>query len=165
MARLNGVAGGLSYKMTVEDVANLEIPYAPPFAAAMDILNAVANTLKNTLEGKNRPLPLEHFRELLAEKKEESVLFLDVRGSRNAQPYVDQLSPYWLNIPQETLSRRLSELPKAEKVVLVCNSGVRSYEAQVILDEAGIKNTLNLAGGVAGLKWAGLNPLKEEEVT
>ncbi len=163
MARLTAVAGALPYKMTIEDVANLEIPYSPPFAAAMDILNAVANTLKNTLEGKNRPLPIEQFQELFAGKKEESVIFLDVRGPRNAQPYVQQLGPRWINIPQETLSRRLDELPRAEKLVLVCNSGVRSYEAQILLDEAGIKNTLNLAGGVAGLKWAGLNPLKEEE--
>ena len=163
MARLTAVAGALPYKMTIEDVANLEIPYSPPFAAAMDILNAVANTLKNTLEGKNRPLPIEQFQELFSGKKEEAVIFLDVRGPRNAQPYVQQLGPRWINIPQETLSRRLDELPRAEKLVLVCNSGVRSYEAQILLDEAGIKNTLNLAGGVAGLKWAGLNPLEEEE--
>jgi NADPH-dependent 2,4-dienoyl-CoA reductase/sulfur reductase-like enzyme/rhodanese-related sulfurtransferase len=163
MARLNAVAAALPFKMTLEDLANLELPYSPPFSAAMDILNAVANTLKNTLEDKNRSLPIGQFEDLFAEREENSVLFLDVRGPRNAQPYVDQLSPYWMNIPQETLSRRLSELPKAEKIVLVCNSGVRSYEAQVILDKAGIKNTLNLAGGVAGLKWSGLNPLKDEE--
>lgn len=163
MARLNAVAGALPSKITLEDLANMELPYSPPFAAAMDILNAVANTLKNTLEGKNRPLPIDQFEECFNRKTENSVLFLDVRGPRNAQPYVDQLSPYWINIPQETLSRRLPELPKAEKVVLVCNSGVRSYEAQVILDKAGIKNTLNLAGGVAGLKWAGMNPLDDEE--
>lgn len=163
MARLNAVAGGLPCNLTIEDVANLEIPYSPPFAAAMDILNAVANTLKNTLEGKNRPLSLVQFQELFSEKEEGSVLFLDVRGPRNAQPYVRQFGPRWINIPQETLSRRIEDLPRTKKVVLICNSGVRSYEAQVILDEAGIKNTLNLAGGVAGLKWAGLNPLQEEE--
>jgi NADPH-dependent 2,4-dienoyl-CoA reductase/sulfur reductase-like enzyme/rhodanese-related sulfurtransferase len=163
MARLTAVAGALPYKMTLEDLANLEIPYSPPFAAAMDILNAVANTLKNTLDGKNRPLPLEQFQGLFDHKKENAVLFLDVRGPRNAQPYVEQLSPYWINIPQETLSQRLHELPQADQVVLICNSGVRSYEAQIILDKEGIKNTLNLAGGIAGLKWAGLNPLQEVE--
>ncbi len=163
MARLTAVAGALPYKMTIEDVANLEIPYSPPFAAAMDILNAVANSLKNTLEGKNRPCPIDQFQGLFSGKKEEAVIFLDVRGPRNAQPYVQQLGPRWINIPQETLSHRLDELPRAEKLVLVCNSGVRSYEAQILLDEAGIKNTLNLAGGVAGIKWAGLDPLMEEE--
>jgi rhodanese-related sulfurtransferase len=40
---------------------------------------------------------------------------------------------------------------------------VRSYEAQIILDQAGIKNTYNLEGGVAGLKWSGLNPLEDTD--
>ncbi len=163
MARLNAVAGALPYQMTIEDLANLEIPYSPPFAAAMDILNAVANTLKNTLEGKNRPLPMENFQDLLTGRQEKDVLFLDVRGPRNARPYIEKLGPCWINIPQETLSRRLHEIPKAEKLVLICNSGVRSYEAQILLDQEGIKNTRNLAGGLAALKWAGLNPLEEEE--
>jgi NADPH-dependent 2,4-dienoyl-CoA reductase/sulfur reductase-like enzyme/rhodanese-related sulfurtransferase len=163
MGRLNAVAAGLPFKMTVEDLANLELPYSPPFASAMDILNAVANTLKNTLEGKNRPLPIEAFQDLFSRRGEKSVLFLDVRGPRNAQPYVDQHHPHWVNIPQETLAKRLTEVPEAETTVLICNSGVRSYEAQVVLDKTGRKNTFNLEGGVAGLKWSGLNPIGEEE--
>jgi rhodanese-related sulfurtransferase len=163
MARLSALAGALPHKTTLEEVANLELPYSPPFSAAMDILNAAANTLKNTLEGKNRPLPVEQFQELFAGKEGEAVRFLDVRGPRNARPFVQQFSPYWINIPQETLSRRLDEVPRAKKLILICNSGVRSYEAQICLDEAGIHDTLNLGGGVAGLKWAGLNPLEEEE--
>jgi len=46
---------------------------------------------------------------------------------------------------------------------LVCNSGVRSYEAQILLDRAGITDTLNLAGGVAAVKWIGRNPIEEGE--
>ncbi len=163
MARLNAIAGALPYRPTIEDVANLEIPYSPPFSGAMDILNAVANTLKNTLEGKNRPLPVEQFQEIFEGRKENNVLFLDVRGPRNAQPYVQKFSPDWINIPGETLAGRLDELSRDKKLLLICNSGVRSYEAQILLDAEGISNTLNLEGGVAAVKWAGLNPLEEEE--
>jgi NADPH-dependent 2,4-dienoyl-CoA reductase/sulfur reductase-like enzyme/rhodanese-related sulfurtransferase len=163
MARLNAVAAGLPFKMTIEDLSNLELPYSPPFSAAMDILNAVANTLKNTLEGKNRPLSIDQFQELFLNRENRSVLFLDVRGPQNARPYLDRHSPYWVNIPQDTLSGRIEELPEADSTVLICNSGVRSYEAQITLDEAGIRNTFNLEGGVAGLKWSGLNPLEGTE--
>jgi NADPH-dependent 2,4-dienoyl-CoA reductase/sulfur reductase-like enzyme/rhodanese-related sulfurtransferase len=163
MARLTAIAGALPYKPTIEDVANLEIPYSPPFSGAMDILNAVANTLKNTLEGKNRPLPMEQFQEIFEGRKEKNILFLDVRGPRNAQPYVQKFSPDWINIPGETLAGHLDELPRDKRLLLICNSGVRSYEAQVLLDAEGIINTLNLEGGVAAVKWAGLNPLEEEE--
>lgn len=163
MARLNALAGAIPYNMTIDEMANLEIPYSPPFSAAMDILNAVANTLKNTLDGKNRPLAADRFQDLFQNRGSNATLFLDVRGPRNAQPYVQQFSPYWINIPQETLLERLSDLPKAEQLVLICNSGVRSYEAQVILDKEGFKNTSNLAGGVAGLKWSGVDPLQKTE--
>ncbi|MEW6184696.1 MAG: FAD-dependent oxidoreductase [Thermodesulfobacteriota bacterium] len=163
MGRLNALAGALPKGITIEDVANLELPYAPPFSGAMDILNAVANTLKNTLDGKNRPLPPERFPDLFEGRKEKEVLFLDVRGPRNADPYVQKFSPDWVNIPGETLAGRLSEIPRDKKLVLICNSGVRSYEAQIVLDQAGITNSLNLSGGVAAVKWTGRNPLEEGE--
>jgi NADPH-dependent 2,4-dienoyl-CoA reductase/sulfur reductase-like enzyme/rhodanese-related sulfurtransferase len=163
MGRLNALAGALPKGMTIEEVANLELPYSPPFSGAMDILNAVANTLKNTLEGKNRPLPPDQFPDLFEERKEKKILFLDVRGPRNADPYVQKFAPDWVNIPGESLSGHLSEIPRDKQLVLICNSGVRSYEAQIVLDQAGITNTLNLAGGVAAVKWTGLNPLEEGE--
>lgn len=163
LARLNALAGAIPFQMTIDEMANLELPYSPPFSAAMDILNAVANTLKNTLDGKNRPLAADRFQDLFQDRESNATLFLDVRGPRNAQPYVQHFSPYWINIPQETLPERLPELPKAEQLVLICNSGVRSYEAQVLLDNEGIKNTSNLAGGVAGLKWSGVDPLQNIE--
>ena len=52
---------------------------------------------------------------------------------------------------------RSSEVPKDKKIVLICNTGVRSYEALVTLDHMGIKNGYNLQGGVAALKKWGLD--------
>jgi len=46
----------------------------------------------------------------------------------------------------------MEEVPKEKRMVLICNTGVRSYEAQVTLDEMGIRDTYNLQGGVAALK-------------
>ena len=59
---------------------------------------------------------------------------------------------HWKSIPQDELRTRLAEVPKDKKIVLICNTGVRSYEAQITLDQMGIKNTFNLQGGVAALK-------------
>ncbi len=52
------------------------------------------------------------------------------------------------------------KLAKDKKLVLICNTGVRSYEAQITLDRMGVKNTYNLQGGVAGLKKWGLDLLQ-----
>ncbi len=51
----------------------------------------------------------------------------------------------------------MAEVPKDKKLVLICNTGVRSYEAQVTLDQMGIGDTCNLQGGVAALKKWGLD--------
>jgi hypothetical protein len=46
-ARVNAVAAILKYGPTTADISNLELLYAPPFSAAMDIVNALGNTAEN----------------------------------------------------------------------------------------------------------------------
>jgi rhodanese-related sulfurtransferase len=151
VGRVNAVAGLIAQGAKVEDVSNLELAYSPPLGAALDVLNAAANTAENLLAEKLRPMSPEEFSRRL-ESGDGGTCFLDMRAMDNAAPYLERLSPRWAHLPQETLAQRLEEVPKDRDVVLVCNSGVRSYEAQVLLDSAGITNTYNLAGGVAAVK-------------
>ncbi len=154
VGRINAVAGLIARGARLEDVSSLELCYSPPLGAALDILNAAANTCENLLEGKLRPMdPAEFSRRLAA--GDQGTVFLDMRAIDNARPYLEHLAPRWVHLPQETLNQRLAEVPRDKDVVLVCNSGVRSYEAQVMLDAAGIKNTYNLSGGVAAVKQCG----------
>lgn len=161
-ARIDAVAAMLKYKPTLDDLANLEAAYAPPFAVAMDILNAVANTAKNILAGKNRPLEMDDFISLWSRRSQTGVIFLDIREPDNALPYVEKWGPQWLNIPQGQLRERLSEVPPNQKLILICNAGMRSYEAQIILDRAGIGPSFNLMGGMAALKKTGVDLLTDE---
>ena len=46
---------------------------------------------------------------------------------------------------------------------MVCNSGVRSYEALRQLETAGLTNAVNLQGGLAALKKSGALDLSDEE--
>ena len=89
-------------------------------------------------------------------------LCLDVRGPANAAPFVERYGERWLNIPQETLKERIGEVPRNKRLLLVCNSGARSYEAMRSLDRVGIDNTVNVQGGVALMKKTGV--LKPESV-
>ena len=156
-ARINAVAAILKHKPLLSEISNLELAYAPPFAAAMDVLNAVANTAENILAGKNRVIDVAEFAERFAGRADGRQLFLDVRGPANAEPYVKKYPECWLNIPQDQLRERLTELPRDKELILICNSGVRSYEAQIFLDQMGIGPSRNLQGGVAALKKWGLN--------
>jgi rhodanese-related sulfurtransferase len=151
-ARIDAVAALMPYQPTVDEVSNLELAYSPPFAAAMDILNAAANTAENALDGRLKVISPEEFARRLHDPADKTV-FLDLRAIGNARPYLEALSDRgWRHLPQETLSGRLGEVPRDQDVILICNSGVRSYEAQVTLTEAGFGRTYNLEGGIAAVK-------------
>lgn len=166
VGRVNAVAGLLPLGVTVDAISNLELCYSPPLGAAVDVLNAAANTVDNLLAGLLRPISPEEFSRRLAARDQGRCVFLDVRALDNAAPYLEALSPDWLHIPGETLSQRIGEVPRDKEVVLVCNSGVRSYEAQRVLEAAGLTNTVNTSGGVAAVKKWGepiIPPAEEEE--
>ncbi len=155
IGRVNAIAAILPFKPEIEDVSNLEIAYSPPFAAALDVVNAAGNTAENILDGLNRPIQPDEFERCFLMEESTDCLCLDVRGPANAAPFVERYGDRWLNIPQETLDRRMDEVPRDKRLLLVCNSGARSYEAMRQLDRAGISNTANVQGGVAVLKKSG----------
>ena len=156
-ARISSVAALLKYSPTIADISNLELPYSPPFSSAMDILNALGNTAENTLEEKNRVIDVGQFVDWWVKRDSKDTLFLDCRGWGNAEYFVEKYPAYWKSIPQDELRARMEEVPTDKRLVLICNTGVRSFEAQVLLDEMGIRDTYNLQGGVAALKKWGLD--------
>ncbi|MFH1487804.1 MAG: FAD-dependent oxidoreductase, partial [Pseudomonadota bacterium] len=158
VGRINAVAAILKFRPTTQDLSDMELAYSPPFSAAMDILNALGNTAENILEGKNRVIEVDEFAEWWAGRDQKETFFLDCRGRGNAEPYVKKFTEDWKSIPQDELRGRLEEVPRDKRIVLICNTGVRSYEAQIILDRFGIKNSFNLQGGMAALKKWGLDP-------
>jgi NADPH-dependent 2,4-dienoyl-CoA reductase/sulfur reductase-like enzyme/rhodanese-related sulfurtransferase len=163
VGRVNSIAPLLSHRATLEDLSNLEVAYSPPFAAALDIVNAVANTAENILDGYNRTVEVAEFEKCFLTEQAGDTICLDVRGAANAAPYVDLFGPRWLNIPQETLKDRVAAIPPDKRLIVVCNSGVRSYEALRQLETAGLGNAVNLQGGVAALKKSGLLAGEEED--
>jgi len=162
VGRINAVAPILKYKPTPIDISNLELPYSPPFSSAMDILNALGNAAENILAGKNRVIDPDQFFDWWQKRESDETVCLDCRGWGNAEPFVKKYPDHWKSIPQDELRARLKEVPKNKKLVLICNTGVRSYEAQITLDQMGMKNTYNLQGGVAALKKWGLDLAGEE---
>ena len=162
VGRINSVAAMLPYKPSLEDLSNLEVAYSPPFASALDIVNATANTAENILDGFNKTMDVDELEECFLKEASEDVVCLDVRGPANAAPFIERFGDRWLNIPQETLKDRFQDVPKDKKLVVVCNSGVRSYEALLQLEHAGIHGALNLQGGVGAIKKSGVVDMSDE---
>ncbi|MBU1610394.1 MAG: FAD-dependent oxidoreductase [Proteobacteria bacterium] len=156
IGRVNAVAALLGRGVTVEDISNLEVAYSPPFASAMDVLNSIANVADNVLAGRNTGITPEEFEALWSNRDSDEYYFLDCRERADASQFVEKHGGDWHNIPQGKLAQRLDELPRDRQIVLICNTGARSYEAQVTLDDKGFENVLNLQGGMAGLRKSGV---------
>jgi rhodanese-related sulfurtransferase len=142
----------LKYKPVIQDISNLEFAYSPPFSSAMDIVNALANVADNLLDGYMKPLALQKFEEAWENRDSGDYVFIDCRELPDARIYLEKYPDVWKSIPQGEIKKRADEIPKDKKIILLCNTGVRSYEAQLNLKEVGIDNAVTVQGGVAFLK-------------
>jgi rhodanese-related sulfurtransferase len=62
-----------------------------------------------------------------------------------------------MNIPQDELRKRLGEIPPGKDLILLCNTGVRSYEAQLNLRDMGLTDPVSVQGGIVTLNKCGLD--------
>ena len=158
VGRINVISALLNTNknFTIDDLSIAEFAYSPPYSAAMDLLNSIANIADNILDERVNPIDPITFKELW-EKEDDSFFFLDCRELANAEPYLKLYPERWHNIPQKQIPARINEIPKDKKLVLVCNSGTRSYEVGVALQAAGFKDIYNTAGGFIGIGACGLD--------
>lgn len=157
VGRINSVAGIMKFEPKIEDISNLELAYSPPFASAMDVLNALANMADNAVHGMNHGHGPDTFAEYWTNRESGEYCFLDVREHADAEPFLEKYPEHWHNIPQGEIPKRYEELPKDKKLVLVCNTGGRSYEAQIMLDALGFEEVHNTQGGMAVIKAYGVD--------
>ncbi len=147
-SRVDALAPLLQAGIDVDDVCTTEVGYAPPFAAAMDIVNNAGNVMDNILNDGNVPIDFLDALEMFENGK---TRFLDVRDPKEAAPYVAKYGDRWLSIPQPEFRSRLDEVPTDGHISLICGTGARSYECQTVLHHAGRTNTQNVQGGHAAL--------------
>ncbi len=136
--RLDVFATALKGGMTVHDLAELELAYAPPYGSAKDPVNLAGMAAQNVLAGHVR---LAQWSEV-ANLKPDTTRLLDVRNDDECQ---GGALPGALHIPLHQLRQRLGELPRDREWVVYCQSGLRSYYACRILTQNGFA-ARNLSG-------------------
>ena len=157
-ARVDAVAGVLQYASpTVEDISNLEVSYAPPFASAMDVVNVVGNVADNVLAGRFKPVTGDQFMELWKKRDQNHIFFIDARPAKAGQA-VQAQHPEWHSIPLEEIAARVNEVPKNRPVAIICNTGLRAYDSLLILARNGITDVVNSTGGMQAVGKMGLKP-------
>lgn len=141
--RIDVIATAIRGGLTVDDLAELELAYAPPFGSAKDPINMAGFMAQNLLRGD----VAFWYGEQLPDLPTDAVL-LDVRTPREV---ARGALPNHLNIPHTELRERLAEIPVGRPVYAYCASGFRSYLAARILTQSGYE-AATLAGGMATMK-------------
>ncbi|MGV3581709.1 MAG: FAD-dependent oxidoreductase [Methylophilus sp.] len=137
--RIDVFATALRAGMTVYDLEQLELAYAPPYGSAKDPVNMAGFVAANYLKGDIDFWYSEDYPLLPANS-----MIIDVRGTKEYQTWH---IPEAVNIPLGQLRSQLALLPKNEPIRLYCRVGFRSYLAYRILVQSGFSNVKTLAGG------------------
>lgn len=126
--------------MTVSDLANLELSYAPPFGSAKDPVNMAGYVASNILDGTHK---IFHWHDV-AGLDPTQVVLLDVR---TRDEFSNGSLSGSINIPLDDLRQRLNEIDRDKPVYIICQIGVRGYIAARILVQNGFSDIYNLSGG------------------
>lgn len=130
--RIDILSTAIKAKLTVFDLPELELTYAPPFDSAKDPVNMAGYAAINLLLGQSENI---QWHELAAELAKGKVL-LDVRNPNELAKGKFKNSQ---NIPLDDLRERLNELDKKNEYIVSCQSGLCSYNAERILKQEGYK--------------------------
>ena len=139
--RIDIIATAIKGDLTIYDLPELELTYAPPFGSAKDPVNMLGYVACNLAEGISNTI---QWHELTTELEKGKIL-LDVR---NTDEFVNGQFKEAISIPLNSLRERLSELNVDQEYIVSCHSGLRSYIAERILKQAGFK-VENLDGAFA----------------
>jgi rhodanese-related sulfurtransferase len=137
--RIDVIATALRGGLTVFDLEELELGYAPPYGSTRDPVNMVGFVASNILRGDVVAITWDQIAGL---DREQNVL-LDVR---NPPEWAGGIIEGALTIPLPELRQRIDEIPAGKRLVVYCHAGQRAYYACRVLTQRGWK-TVNLSGG------------------
>ena len=138
--RIDVLATAIRGGMTVYDLEELELAYAPPFSSAKDPVNVAGFHAANILNG---DVKCRYWHEINGLDRDTTTI-LDVRttGEVEKEGIIEGAE----NIPIDELRERVDELDPSRTYVLYCLAGLRSYLGCRILTANGF-DCYSLSGG------------------
>lgn len=137
--RIDVIATAIKGGLTVLDLPDLELAYAPPYSSAKDPVNMAGYVATNIVEGVTQTIQWYEVDDMLAN----GGTLIDVRSPNEC---ANGNIPGSINIPLDGLRDKLHEISKDELIHVNCQVGLRGYIASRILQENGFK-VKNLDGG------------------
>jgi len=144
--RIDVAATAISAGMTVDQLANLDLSYAPPYAPAVDNILTAANIIRNKIAGSMEGITSKEVKAMFDAGKD--FTFLDVRSPGEIEQMRIEGS---LSIPLGAVRTSLDKIDKTKPVIAFCKISLRGYEAALILKQNGYKNVKVMDGGI--LMW------------
>ncbi len=138
--RIDVLAVAIQAGMTVFDLEEMELAYAPQYGSAKDPVNMAGFVAAGWLRGDHPQVDVET---LLATPPDQRPFLLDVR---TAEEFSAGHIPAAVNIPVDDLRAHLSELPHERDIAVYCQVGQRGYLATRILRQKGFAAS-NISGG------------------
>eukprot|EP00741_Cyanophora_paradoxa_P003283 tig00000691_g3191.t1 len=141
--RVDVVATAIAGKLTLEDLEELDLSYAPPYSSANDPVNVASFVASNARSGYSPSISVA---ELVTMLNDDKVQIIDVRGPGEWEGgHIDAKNVALIPLPN--LRARLAEVPRDKKIALHCRTGMRSHVALRCLMQNGITNVVNISGG------------------
>lgn len=137
--RIDVLATAVRAKMTVYDLQELELAYAPPFSSAKDPVNMAGYVAANILQKAVQVVPWEEVPERVAG----GAFLIDVRAPKEVEKGGVEGA---CNISVDELRARMDEIPKDKEILVFCQVGLRAYIAARILAQNGY-DVKNIDGG------------------
>ncbi|MCU0845031.1 MAG: FAD-dependent oxidoreductase [Spirochaetes bacterium] len=133
-------------KLTVDDMINADLPYAPPFSLAIDHSIAAAHIMQNKLKGRMKGISCSEVKKKLDGGA--TPFILDARGPDEYEQI--RIGVGERLIPIGALRNRLNELPgdKGAEIICYCKISLRGYEAARVLEGRGWTNVKVMEGGI-----------------
>ena len=143
--RIDVLAVAIQAGMTVFDLEEMELAYAPQYGSAKDPINMAGFVASGMLRGEHPQIDVET---VVAASEGQRPFLLDVR---TPQEFTAGHIPGAVNIEVDQLRSRLDEIPKDREVAVYCQVGQRGYLATRILRQNGFSAS-NIGGGYKTFK-------------
>lgn len=143
--RIDVVATAISMGANVEQLAEVDLGYAPPFSTPIDLTTHTANIVRNKVAGLAKTITVDEFKEKM--DRGDDMVILDVRTEPQFQMRHLKDDRVKLVVLGD-LREKLDEVPRDKEIIAICALGTRSYEALRTLIGAGFTNVKYMEGGL-----------------
>ena len=140
--RTDVFATAIYAKLTIEDLTQLDLAYAPPFSPAKDPVVVAGFVAGNSTKNQYTEASVELAKELISNQKDLQIVDLRTPGELQVGKIEKSI-----NIPLDQLRDRLNELDSQKTTLVYCAKGLRGYLGTLILQHYGFDQLHNLAGG------------------